>query len=315
MVMYDHDNKRPRGFGFITFTSEEAVDAVFTGGTMQTLHDKPIEIKRAVPRDQMGPQSRPAIGGRGPHFPQAARSLGSSRQLGLAGPSAGMSPTSLANRGFGGLGLGLNGQLSAQDLQRASSDILTQMTALSLAGNSSIGLANLAQNISQGLAAQALGGTGSLGSTHLGLGQHGMLLGNQGQSQQNSLGSSALSAQIGRMSLSNNFSLGPQRNSVSSVSPTASNMRHNGLEEAFQSAFAMSPSAPDQHQQQHHLHSPGHGASFGSGQGFREDAAGLGSSMRTISRDLSGAFSGSFHHSQQHDAPLSTEHQWSLSSV
>lgn len=50
---YDHDNKRPRGFGFITFSSEEAVDAVFTGGSLQTLHDKPIEIKRAVPRDQI----------------------------------------------------------------------------------------------------------------------------------------------------------------------------------------------------------------------------------------------------------------------
>lgn len=53
VVMYDHDNKRPRGFGFITFSSEEAVDAVFTGGSLQTLHDKPIEIKRAVPRDQI----------------------------------------------------------------------------------------------------------------------------------------------------------------------------------------------------------------------------------------------------------------------
>ena len=52
-VMYDHDNKRPRGFGFVTFTSEESVDRVFLGGALQTIHDKPIEIKRAVPRDQM----------------------------------------------------------------------------------------------------------------------------------------------------------------------------------------------------------------------------------------------------------------------
>ena len=50
---YDHDNKRPRGFGFVTFVSEDGVDAVFTGGSLQTLHDKPIEIKRAVPRDQI----------------------------------------------------------------------------------------------------------------------------------------------------------------------------------------------------------------------------------------------------------------------
>ena len=53
MVMYDHDNKRPRGFGFISFYSEEAVDLVLASGVWKTLHDKPIEIKRAVPRDQM----------------------------------------------------------------------------------------------------------------------------------------------------------------------------------------------------------------------------------------------------------------------
>ena len=28
VVMYDHDNKRPRGFGFITFIHEEAVEQV-----------------------------------------------------------------------------------------------------------------------------------------------------------------------------------------------------------------------------------------------------------------------------------------------
>ena len=53
LFRYDHDNKRPRGFGFVTFVNEEGVDAVFTGGSLQTLHDKPIEIKRAVPRDQI----------------------------------------------------------------------------------------------------------------------------------------------------------------------------------------------------------------------------------------------------------------------
>lgn len=49
IVMYDHDNKRPRGFGFVNFHSEESVDKVLNGGVMQTLHDKPIEIKRWVP--------------------------------------------------------------------------------------------------------------------------------------------------------------------------------------------------------------------------------------------------------------------------
>jgi hypothetical protein len=203
------------------------------------------------------------------------------------------------------MGLGLNGGLSAQDLQRASSDILTQMTALSLAGNSPMGLANLAQNISQGLAAQALGGDGSMSGTHLGLGQHGMLMGNQAQQQQNSLGNSALSAQLGRISLGSNFGLAPQRSTVASVSPTNSNLRHDGLDEAFQSAFAVSS-------EQQHLQSPGHGSSLGGGQGFRVEGPGLGASMGTLSRDLSGAFSGAF---PQHEPQMSAEHQWSLSSV
>ncbi|KAL4457731.1 hypothetical protein ABPG75_012596 [Micractinium tetrahymenae] len=58
VVMFDHENKRPRGFGFITFAEEEAVEAVFARGTIQTIHDKQIEIKRAVPRDSMPPSPR-----------------------------------------------------------------------------------------------------------------------------------------------------------------------------------------------------------------------------------------------------------------
>ncbi len=53
VVMYDHDSKRARGFGFVTFASEDAVEAVFAQGSMQSIHDKQIEIKSAVPRDQM----------------------------------------------------------------------------------------------------------------------------------------------------------------------------------------------------------------------------------------------------------------------
>eukprot|EP00955_Chlamydomonas_euryale_P065812 359359-Chlamydomonas_euryale.AAC.2 len=60
VVMYDHDNKRPRGFGFVTFANEESVGAAFAAGHMQSIANKQIEIKSAVPRDQM-----PATGGRG----------------------------------------------------------------------------------------------------------------------------------------------------------------------------------------------------------------------------------------------------------
>ena len=103
--MYDHDNKRPRGFGFITFSGEEAVEAVFSGGTMQTLHDKPIEIKRAVPRDQMGAQSRGLISvAEEATLASGARAISSARPVGLNNPAAASFPSAgLANRAFGGL--------------------------------------------------------------------------------------------------------------------------------------------------------------------------------------------------------------------
>lgn len=66
VVMYDQQNRRPRGFGFITFAEEEAVDAVFAKGTIHILHEKQIEIKRAIPRDA-GPIPSPKALYRSPH--------------------------------------------------------------------------------------------------------------------------------------------------------------------------------------------------------------------------------------------------------
>lgn len=62
VVMFDHENKRPRGFGFVQFAVEESVDRVFGRGAMQTILDKPIEIKPAVPRDQMAAPPAPRMG-------------------------------------------------------------------------------------------------------------------------------------------------------------------------------------------------------------------------------------------------------------
>ena len=82
VVMYDHDNKRPRGFGFISFYSEEAVDLVLASGVWKTLHDKPIEIKRAVPRDQMPVGSPAAAGPRSARgWPDTSRGIPSGRGM------------------------------------------------------------------------------------------------------------------------------------------------------------------------------------------------------------------------------------------
>eukprot|EP00268_Persea_americana_P037775 TRINITY_DN3748_c0_g1_i1.p1 TRINITY_DN3748_c0_g1~~TRINITY_DN3748_c0_g1_i1.p1 ORF type:complete len:381 (+),score=83.21 TRINITY_DN3748_c0_g1_i1:285-1427(+) len=50
VVMYDNITQRPRGFGFITFDSEEAVENVMQK-SFHELNDKLVEVKRAVPKD------------------------------------------------------------------------------------------------------------------------------------------------------------------------------------------------------------------------------------------------------------------------
>jgi hypothetical protein len=46
------------GLAAAAAAEEEAVDLVFARGTIQSIHDKQIEIKRAVPRDSMPPSPR-----------------------------------------------------------------------------------------------------------------------------------------------------------------------------------------------------------------------------------------------------------------
>lgn len=62
VVMYDHNTQRPRGFGFITYDSEESVDRVLHK-TFHELNGKMVEVKRAVPKElSPGPSRSPLIG-------------------------------------------------------------------------------------------------------------------------------------------------------------------------------------------------------------------------------------------------------------
>ncbi|XP_031128250.1 heterogeneous nuclear ribonucleoprotein 1 [Ipomoea triloba] len=62
VVMYDHNTQRPRGFGFITYDSEDAVDKVLLK-TFHELNGKMVEVKRAVPKELSPGPSRSPLGG------------------------------------------------------------------------------------------------------------------------------------------------------------------------------------------------------------------------------------------------------------
>ncbi|PPS11102.1 hypothetical protein GOBAR_AA09520 [Gossypium barbadense] len=62
VVMYDHNTQRPRGFGFITYDSEEAVDKVLLK-SFHELNGKMVKVKRAVTKELLpGPCRSPFSG-------------------------------------------------------------------------------------------------------------------------------------------------------------------------------------------------------------------------------------------------------------
>ncbi|GAA0153016.1 hypothetical protein LIER_11352 [Lithospermum erythrorhizon] len=62
VVMYDHNTQRPRGFGFITYDSEDSVDNVLVK-TFHELNGKMVEVKRAVPKELSPGPTRSPLGG------------------------------------------------------------------------------------------------------------------------------------------------------------------------------------------------------------------------------------------------------------
>jgi RNA-binding protein Musashi len=63
-LMMDKDTGRPRGFGFVTFDSDSAVERVLDYRPLEILN-KPIEVKRAQPRGKIGEEEDLSRGGRG----------------------------------------------------------------------------------------------------------------------------------------------------------------------------------------------------------------------------------------------------------
>ncbi|XP_050234945.1 heterogeneous nuclear ribonucleoprotein 1 [Mercurialis annua] len=53
-IMLDHKTGRSRGFGFVTFDTEDSVEQIFSTRRTHELGGKPVEIKRAVPKRNCG---------------------------------------------------------------------------------------------------------------------------------------------------------------------------------------------------------------------------------------------------------------------
>eukprot|EP00884_Botryococcus_braunii_P010902 jgi/Botrbrau1/19813/Bobra.0124s0056.1 len=55
VVMQDHNTKRPRGFGFVTYSTAAAAFKAYEAGQKVFIKDKVVEVKFAVPRDDVQP--------------------------------------------------------------------------------------------------------------------------------------------------------------------------------------------------------------------------------------------------------------------
>ncbi|KAL1559638.1 heterogeneous nuclear ribonucleoprotein 1-like [Salvia divinorum] len=92
VIMYDTNTGRPRGFGFISFTTEDSVDRVLQK-TFHELKGKLVEVKRALPKDAVtGVGSRGSSRGYGSNFSSNEpynSPIGNSRMLQQTQPTNG----------------------------------------------------------------------------------------------------------------------------------------------------------------------------------------------------------------------------------
>ncbi|KAJ7546290.1 hypothetical protein O6H91_08G033800 [Diphasiastrum complanatum] len=118
VVMYDHTTQRPRGFGFITFDSEDAVENVLQK-PFHELNEKLVEVKRAIPKElQVAAGMRSPAGGFAGAGPRGGASYGYGQ--GYSAPTAaydsrggrGGYPTYAAS-GYGATGYGASGGYGA----------------------------------------------------------------------------------------------------------------------------------------------------------------------------------------------------------
>jgi RNA-binding protein Musashi len=131
-LMIDKDTGRPRGFGFVTFDSETAVDNALSR-PLEIL-GKPIEVKKAQPRGNLRDEDR---GGR-----RGGRDGGGYRDMNHGGEST---PQQGGQQGMAG---GMTPQMMAQYWQRMQQYFAMMQQQMAMAG----------QGQPQGMAAGMMGG-------------------------------------------------------------------------------------------------------------------------------------------------------------
>ncbi|KAJ6007116.1 hypothetical protein N7522_005467 [Penicillium canescens] len=92
-LMIDKDTGRPRGFGFVTFDSEAAVENALSR-PLEIL-GKPIEVKKAQPRGNLRDDDD-RRGGRRGGYRDMNQNEGGQQQGGQQGPASGMTPQVMA---------------------------------------------------------------------------------------------------------------------------------------------------------------------------------------------------------------------------
>ncbi|KAF8113944.1 hypothetical protein N665_0043s0018 [Sinapis alba] len=112
LVMYDHNTQRPRGFGFITFDSEESVEMVLHK-TFHELNGKMVEVKRAVPKEPSSASAnRSPVIGFGNNYGVVSDGSSGNSYFSSFAPAGRFSPIGSGRNAFYNSGLGLNQELS-----------------------------------------------------------------------------------------------------------------------------------------------------------------------------------------------------------
>ena len=140
-LMMDKDTGRPRGFGFVTFDNESAVDATLQGDLM--ILGKPIEVKKAQPRGNMREEedARDRRGGRrgGKDNERFRDDRGNYDNSGGNNNFGGNQNQNQNQQGTQGFANGMTPQVMAQYFQKMQQFFAQQMAAVAAAQGGGMG--------------------------------------------------------------------------------------------------------------------------------------------------------------------------------